>query len=101
MEINDPELFELRKEYERLLHAMQTGVAYELERDPRSATPKHLRVGVNAAMSDHSALAILLVRKGVITMAELYASLIEFMKHEVETYQSRLENQYGVKVTLH
>lgn len=49
-------LEEKQIKYKALLHAMQTGVMYELENDPTSGTPKHLRVGINAAMVNHGAL---------------------------------------------
>lgn len=94
-------LEEKKAKYAALLHAMQTGVAYEIERDNRSATPKHLRVGINAAMSDHGALVKLLMDKGIISEDEYFDALIEMMEREVNAYQTRLSEMYGgVKITL-
>lgn len=91
---------EKQAKYRQLCHAMQTGVAYLMEKDPSSTAPKHLRVGINSAMVEHGALVDLLVTKGVISLDEYYDSLIKFMEREVETYQRELEANYGVKITL-
>lgn len=36
-------------------HAVQTGVMCDLEFNPESGKPKHLRAGVNLAMAKHAA----------------------------------------------
>jgi hypothetical protein len=69
---------------------MQTGVAYEMARGDNSTEPKHLRVGVNAAMADHSGLATLLIEKGVFTMEEYCEAVANSMEAEKERYQSRM-----------
>jgi hypothetical protein len=81
-------------------HAMQTGVAYELEIDPSGGTPKHLRVGVNSAMVEFSALVKLLIAKGVIDEAEFMKELADGMERERDSYQERLTAHYGRPVTL-
>lgn len=86
--------------YRQLCHAMQTGVAYSMEKNPSDTTPKHLRVGINSAMAEHAALVDLLITKGVITLDEYYDYLIKFMEREVDMYQSELETRYGAKITL-
>ena len=53
--------------YEAAAHAMQTGVAFLMERGDKATEPKHLRVGINSAMVEHAALVRLLISKGVIT----------------------------------
>ncbi|MCI0527909.1 MAG: hypothetical protein L0Y56_10780 [Nitrospira sp.] len=88
------------EEYLTLCHAMQTGVAWDLEKDPSSGTPKHLRVGINTAMSDHGALVALLVKKGIITDDEYTDFLIEFMTREKNSYERKLYEKYGMKITL-
>lgn len=60
-------LDDLRREYLRLAHAMQAGVAMWQNYDPSETTPKHLRVGINSAMADHGALVDLLFKKGILT----------------------------------
>lgn len=74
---------------------MQTGVAFKMSKDDKDTTPKHLRVGINAAMSDHSALVGLLMQKGIITEDEYYDKLIESMEREVEMYRKKLSELYG------
>jgi hypothetical protein len=86
--------------YEQAAHAMQSGVAVEQARGSQCGTPKHLRVGVNAAMADHAALAKLLIDKGVISEAEYLEALRLQMNEEVCRYQQRLKDTYGLDVTL-
>lgn len=83
----------LRERYLAACHAMQSGVALSESRGERECTPKHLRVGVNSSMVGHSALAILLIRKGVITSAEYQTAIVEAMEEEKRRYERR----YGVE----
>jgi hypothetical protein len=87
--------------YEEACYAMQAGVGLR-EKLGRSneTTPKHLRVGVNSAMVEHSALARLLVAKGVITEAEYSEALAEGMREEVALYERGLTEEIGKRVTL-
>lgn len=94
---------ELEKRYKKASHAVQTGVALEIElggEQGAAATPKYLRVGVNSAMSDHGALARLLIKKGVITQDEYELVVVEAMEAEAEFYEKRLEARYNRKITL-
>lgn len=92
---------ELRERYRHLCHAMQTGVAFTMEREPAETTPKHLRVGVNVAMCDHAALVTLLVSKGLITEVEYFEQLVVSMEREVKLYQERISNRAGAaRITL-
>jgi hypothetical protein len=98
---NDPELIAIQKEYYALLHAMQTGVAYTLEKDPTSGTPKHLRTGVNSAMCDNAALVKLLIAKGIITWSEYYTAIRDELKEEVGRYERKLREHYGANIKLY
>ena len=86
--------------YRAALHAMQTGVAIEMEHDAKSTSPKHLRVGVNAAMCDHAALARLLVEKGVITKDEYEAAITAEIQREVERFEKRISERAGAAIHL-
>ena len=87
--------------YERAVHAVQSGVKIEMESKVSEAhTPKHLRVGVNAAMIEHSALALLLINKGIITRAEYLAALADSAEAERDRYEQRLTQHFGTKITL-
>ena len=92
------------KEYKSLVHAMQSGVAMKMNKDggPESGetSPKHLRVGVNSAMCDHTALVRLLIKKGLFTEAEYFDEIKDEMKREVERYEKTLSEQYGINVRL-
>ena len=81
-------------------HAVQSGVASKMAFDPAETTPKHLRVGVNNAMSDHSALVYLLIEKGVITEAEYFAAIADAMEREKGLYEQEISDHFGTKVTL-
>mgnify|MGYP001058149011 CR=1 FL=1 len=89
---------ELREEYLRLLHAMQTGVAFDPDTSDRE--PKHLRVGVNAAMADQGALAGLLIAKGIFTEEEYVEALVAGMQREVDGYEQKLSKKFSKPVHL-
>lgn len=86
---------ELKQEYARLAHAMQSGVAFEQSRGSNDGSPKHLRVGVNAAMSDMGGLVDLLIAKGVITETEYLEAIVTRMRAEVASYEARANAQVG------
>lgn len=90
----------LRQEYYALMHAMQTGVAFDQAQGSDDGSPKHLRVGVNSALVDNGALAKLLVDKGIITPVELWTALRDGMQAEVERYKQRLSERHGAEVHL-
>jgi len=86
--------------YTAAMHAVQTGVAMEMNFNLNPTSPKHLRVGVNSAMVDSGALATLLMEKGVFTEEEYRKALAEGAEREAETYAARLSAQLGSRVTL-
>jgi biotin synthase-like enzyme len=83
------------------LHAMQSGVAAKIELNPNDTSAKHLRVGVNSAMVGNSALARLLIAKGLFTLDEYYKELADVMQEERESYESFLSAHYGKEIKLH
>lgn len=97
-------IIELQVEYQLLLHAMQTGVKAEIDLsglgDTSPAGPKHLRTGVSSSIIQNSALAMLLMRKGVITETEYWETQVEFFTKEVRDYEERLSKAMGGEVTL-
>lgn len=80
-----------------LQHAMQSGIAMLMNYDRSSTSPKHLRVGVNSAMVEASALAHLLMEKGVFTMDEYLDSMIGLYEQEVQSYCASIEAAIGAK----
>lgn len=91
---------EAQERYLRAAHAMQSGVAMEQELGSQDGTPKHLRVGVNVAMSDIVGLVKLLIDKGLFTLDEYEAAVADAMEREALRYEERLSRQLGTKVTL-
>jgi hypothetical protein len=83
--------------YTKALHAMQTGVMYQMEPsgNPAETQPKHLRVGVNAALIDSGAMAKLLIDKGIITLDEYQAALADMAEREVAHYTELVNRQFG------
>lgn len=88
--------------YQAAAHAMQTGVATKMAIDPSETQPKHLRVGVNSAMVDHSALAKILMDKGILTESEYFTALADAMEREVDLYRSFLKQHFpdGTEIRL-
>lgn len=89
------------KRYQAALHAMQTAVKLLMTReDPESdvfgiaktgeCAPKHLRVGVNSALASAEGIGQLLVRKGVITDAELQEAITAAVEDRVRQYRALL-----------
>lgn len=89
--------YDARMRYKAAMHAMQTGVMYQMEQggNPKETQPKHLRVGINAAMIDSGALAALLIRKGVFTEVEYFEALADMAEREAEDYRERVRQQFG------
>ena len=89
-----------KERYEAAAHAMQSGVAAMMNYSPPSTSPKHLRVGVNAAFVQNAALLRLLVDKGVFALAEYEKYLADEMEREVERYQEALKRHTGKNIKL-
>jgi hypothetical protein len=90
-------------DYQADSHGMQSGVATEIAQlglKEAAADPKYLRTGVNAAMVDVSALAQLLIEKGLITEVEYLEALAKGMRAERQNYEKRLSDKLGVRITL-
>ncbi len=81
-------------------HAMQSGVAGKMQFDAADTTPKHLRVGVNSALVSSSALAELLIAKGIITKSEVLTAMADGMEEEAIRYEQLLTEHYGTQVKL-
>jgi hypothetical protein len=84
-----------RQRYHAAAHGMQSGVAAKMNVDPAETTPKHLRVGVNSAMVDTSAMATLLIAKGVITEQEYVAAVADAMEREKALYEQWAREHFG------
>jgi hypothetical protein len=84
-----------------LSHAVQSGVQACISLGlTHDCTPKHLRVGINVAMCDHSALAGLLIEKGLITEEEYFLALNCQLGKEVKEYERKITEVTGKPCTL-
>lgn len=89
--------------YAAAAHAVQSGVAAEIGLDGVNAgasSPKHLRTGVNVAMTDLGSLARLLIAKGVISLDEYAEAVAVGMEAEKERYEQHLSERLGKPITL-
>lgn len=91
----------LQDRYHAACHAMQTGVSYDQEYNPKDKEPKHLRVGINVSLCDHTALVRLLMDKGLITELEYWQAVTAEMEREVERYTEKIKARLGdVRIKL-
>lgn len=90
----------MNERYEKALHAMQSGVMMEMNFNAKPTDPKHMRVGINSAMVNDSAIANLLMAKGIITSDEYVEAVTVTMEAEAARYEKHLSDHYGIKVTL-
>lgn len=86
--------------YHAAMHAVQSGVAIDVQDQQKNVEPKHLRVGVNSALIDASAVAKLLIDKGIITAVEYYETLADLAEAEKARYETDLSARKGIKITL-
>lgn len=93
-------LDKLKQRYAAAAHAVQSGVAMDLNEEPSSGTPKHLRVGVNLAIVEHGALVRLLIGKGLITEEEYFTELVAGVEDEQRRYEETLSARHGSKIRL-
>lgn len=101
--MNDEERIRIAMEtYHAAGHAVQSGVEFQIGigAAKAAATPKHLRTGINMAMSDHAALARLLIDKGIIAEVEYLEALAAAAVAEQRRYEAELGEHYGTTVTL-
>ena len=89
-----------KERYEAACHTMQSGVAMTMNYKPGDTEPKHLRVGVNSAMIESSAILTLLFLKGVITEDEICEARAAAMEDEVRLYETELSALIGRSIKL-
>lgn len=89
VKINGLDIIDLGLDYFDACHGMQTGVKHNLACGGKSGEPKHLRVGINSAMSDAGALASLLIEKGLFTADEYAERIRLFMNNELAEYERK------------
>jgi len=86
----------------KLQHQVQSAVAFlmgKLGNSYKETQPKFLRVGVNSAMIETSALARLMLSKGIITNTEYFEMIIAVWTEERDNYQAQL-TQIDPRLTL-
>lgn len=104
---DEDRLVEKRALYAHLCHAMQSGVKTDIGTwkptpgDTEHGTSvTHLRVGVNSAHCDHSALVKILIDKGIITEEEYFDAAIFTMVEEVKDYERKLSKRLNTDINL-
>jgi hypothetical protein len=89
-----------KRSYEQLGHAVQSGVAMEMELGSQASTPKHLRTGLDMRAADMEGLVTLLIEKGVFSTEEYAAAILASAEWEVARYEARLTRRLGRPVQL-
>lgn len=93
-----------QKDVDRYLsatHAMQSGIAMILQRDPTLTEDKHVRVGINSSMVQIVGLAKLLLDKKVFTIDEYEKYLADAAEDEVKRYEQELSEAMGGSNIIH
>ena len=86
--------------YDAAAHAVQTGIATLLGLDPKLASPKNLRTGLDCGKADMEGLVTLLIAKGVFTEAEYGAAMADAMEREKARWEADMSTKLGRKVSL-
>lgn len=96
--LNDTEKAAFTIRYNQLAHAIQSAVKFHPDKKGQEA--KHLRVGVDLRAVEHSALATVLMRKGIITEREYYEGLVDAMEEEVALREKELAEVFGNAIVV-
>jgi hypothetical protein len=86
---------DLGLDYHSALHGVQSGIAYKLDDAWDGASPKHLRVGLDARAAEHGALVSLLIDKGLIDEREYLEYMRLGVNEEVARMQEELTAKHG------
>lgn len=86
--------------YEEAAHAVQSGIAVQMQSDSKFIEPKHLRVGIDLTKVDQCALARLLMEKGIFTEAEYIEAIRIATIDEVQRMEAALFQRFGQLPTL-
>jgi hypothetical protein len=85
-----------------LMHAVQTGIEHSMSiPGDKQCEPKNLRLGVNSALIDSEALAIILIAKGIITERAMREAKLLLWQAEVKAYERHLSDHLSAEVKLH
>lgn len=84
--------------YMAAMHAVQSAVALDITvsgDNQAGADHKHLRTGINACLVDSSAVAQLLLAKGVFSEEEYFKALADAAELEVQRLTARMRKRTG------
>lgn len=91
---------ELERRYEEAAHAVQSGVAMEMNYRPEPTQPKHLRTGIDLTKAEVGGLVRMLIAKGVFSEEEYMEAIALGVEEEQASYEKRLSDLLMSKVTL-
>ena len=86
--------------YDAAAHAVQSGIAAIMGLDPKFASPKSLRTGLDCGKADMEGLVTLLIAKGVFTEAEYGTAMADAMEREKARWEADVSTRMGHKVSL-
>lgn len=90
--------------YDEAGHGVQSAIRFEMSQrgfleddiDKVTAMLKHLRVGLDLRAADHSALAQLMIDKGIFTEQEYLEAMRLAANEELARYQEHVRETYGL-----
>jgi hypothetical protein len=80
------EKLKLREEYRALMHCVRRHIEHQQSVGSLECEPKWLRLGVNSAMCDHTALTRLLIKKDIIDELEYLRAICDELRREIARY---------------
>lgn len=86
--------------YVAAMRALESWVAVKARMEPAETNPQQLRLGVNSALLQQSALVQLLANKGLISEDEFLEAMANAAEQEVARYQQWVSATTGVEVSL-
>ena len=101
--MNDVEKAQTIDRYEAAVHRVQSAIAFEIERlgeNAAGADAKHLRTGINSMMAETSALARLMIAKGVFTEDEYFTAIAEAAEAEADACVARTRKRCNLPATV-
>ena len=78
--------------YEEAAHGVQTAIAFDISEGRKTTEPKHMRVGIDMSKADMLGLAVLLIKKGIITYDEYIEAMRLSANEELAMREEEVEH---------
>ena len=78
--------------YEEAAHGVQTAIAFDISEGRKATEPKHMRTGIDMSKADMLGLAVLLIKKGIITYDEYIEAMRLSANEELAMREEEVEH---------